>query len=193
MNQDKSWLEIDRVPMIERVAAAARPVVERLGIVVNAANQQLERYQELAESRDAKLIFDLHEHRGPLGGIHTALTHCDAGDSALILACDLPFITTEFLFLLSEIHQGSNPQSVTVPLDRSNRLQPLAAIYDQSLEAAVEHMLSSNELKVDRLYSRVSSHQLNFIEFAHLPGAERFFANINTPEEWRNVLHSNDT
>src|SRR5262245_37890128 len=136
MNLDKAWLEIDGVPMIERTVAAAKLATGRLGIIVNAANPQVERYEKLAESCDAGLIFDLHEHLGPLGGIHTALAHCTTGESALILACDLPFITTEFLSFLCNVHQGENPQSairnpqsITVPLDQSNRLQPLAAIY----------------------------------------------------------------
>ncbi|MGH9849904.1 MAG: molybdenum cofactor guanylyltransferase [Blastocatellia bacterium] len=195
MGQDKAWLEIEGRPMIERVIAAVRPVVEHLGIIINAANPQVGRYERLAESCDAELIFDLYEHRGPLGGIHTALTHCGANESALILACDLPFITTGFLSFLSDIHQQTdpqsqspNPQSITVPLDQSNRLQSLAAIYDQLCKAAIEQMLTANELKVDLLYSRVSTCHLSFAEFAHLPNAARFFININTPEEYRAAL-----
>ena len=111
MKLDKAWLEIDGAPMIERVIAAARPAVGSLGIVVNAANPQIERYGRLAENRDAMLILDLHEHLGPLGGIHTALAHCEANESALILACDLPFITTEFLSFLCDTHRSGNQQS----------------------------------------------------------------------------------
>jgi molybdenum cofactor guanylyltransferase len=195
MKRDKAWLEIEGVPMIERVVAAARPAVSRLGIIVNAANPQVERYEKLAESCDARLIFDLHEHLGPLGGVHTALAHCGDNESALILACDLPFITTEFLSFLYDIHQTQNPQSairnpqsVTVPLDQSDRLQPLAAIYNQSLEATVEQMLAANELKVDLLYSRVSTRRIGFAEFEHLRDVERFFINVNTPEEYQAAL-----
>ncbi|HEU0176568.1 MAG TPA: molybdenum cofactor guanylyltransferase [Blastocatellia bacterium] len=195
MNRDKAWLEIEGVTMIERVIAAARPVAGRLGIIVNAANPQIERYEKLAESCEARLIFDLHEHLGPLGGIHTALAHCGAGASALILACDLPFITTEFLSFIRDIHQnqnpqsatqqfGRNPQAVTVPLDQSNRPQPLAAVYDQSLEATVAQMLAANELKVDLLYSRISTRRVFFADFAHLRDAELLFVNVNTPEEY---------
>src|SRR5215510_10770616 len=111
MKLDKAWLEIDGVPMIERAVAAAKPAAGRLGIIVNAANPRIERYERLAESCDARLIFDLHEHLGPLGGIHTALAHCGANEPALILACDLPFMTTEFLSFLCNVHQGENPQS----------------------------------------------------------------------------------
>src|SRR5262245_43729968 len=195
MKLDKAWLEIDGVPIIERVIAAAGPAADRLGIIVNAANPQIKRYEKLAESCDAKVIFDLHEHLGPLGGIHTALTHCGDGESALILACDLPFITTEFLSFLCEMHQtrnpqsqSPNPQSITVPLDRSNRLQPLAAIYGQSLEAVVSKMLSADESKVDLLYSRFPTRRVGFAEFSHLRDAERFFINVNTPEEYQTAL-----
>jgi molybdopterin-guanine dinucleotide biosynthesis protein A len=193
MKLDKAWLEIDGVAMIERAVAAVKPVAGRLGIIVNAANPQVERYERLAESCDARLIFDMHEHLGPLGGIHTALTHCRAGESALILACDLPFITTEFLSFLCNVHRGKNsqsgnPQSITVPLDQSDRLQPLAAIYDQSLEAVVRQRLAENEFKVDLLHSRVSTRRVGFAEFAHLPDAERFFINVNTPEEYHVAL-----
>jgi molybdenum cofactor guanylyltransferase len=195
MKLDKAWLEIDGVPMIEMVIAAARPAAGRLGIIVNAANPQVERYEKLAESCDAGVIFDMHEHLGPLGGIHTALTHCGAARSALILACDLPFITTEFLWFLCNVHQGENPQSairnpqsITVPLDQSDRLQPLAAIYDQSLEAVVRQMLAADEFKVDLLNSRVSTRRVGFAEFAHLRDAERFFINVNTPEEYQAAI-----
>jgi molybdopterin-guanine dinucleotide biosynthesis protein A len=201
MNRDKAWLEIDGVPMIERALRAAGPIAGRLGIIVNAGNPRIEWYEKLAESYGAKLIFDLHEHLGPLGGIHTALAHCEDGGSALILACDMPFVTSEFLSFLCDIHQTKNPQScqtggrnqqsITVPLDQSNRLQPLAAIYDSSegaLEATVDRMIAANELKVDMLYSRAPTRQVGFAEFAHLPGAERFFININTPEEYRETL-----
>ena len=191
MNRDKAWLEIEGVPMIGRALAAAGPAVNHLGIIVNAANLQIERYENLAESCGAKLIFDIHEHLGPLGGIHTALAHCEDGESALILACDLPFITTEFLSFLRNLHQTGNPQSVTVPLDQSDRLQPLAAIYDQSLEVVVGQMLAADEFKVDLLYSRAPTRRVPFADFALLRDAERFFVNVNTPEEYRDALLGN--
>ncbi|MBO0862278.1 MAG: molybdenum cofactor guanylyltransferase, partial [Chloracidobacterium sp.] len=193
MNKDKAWLEFGGVPMIELALAAAGAAVDHLGIIVNAANPQVERYEKLAEDWGAKLIFDLHEYLGPLGGIHTALAHCEHSESALILACDLPFITIEFLSFLRSLHQTGNPQtgnpqSVTVPLDQSNRLQPLAAIYDRSIETVVGQMLEADELKVDLLYSRVSTRRVPFATFSILRDAERFFVNVNTPEDYREAV-----
>src|SRR5262245_55147824 len=100
MGQDKSWLEVEGRRLIERVLAAAEPVVEDLSVIINAANPRATDYRLLADGWNARLIHDLQDHRGPLGGIQTALRSCAPGESALILACDLPFLTSEFLALL---------------------------------------------------------------------------------------------
>jgi molybdopterin-guanine dinucleotide biosynthesis protein A len=186
MGEDKAWLILDGRPMIERVLAAARPVADRLAIVINASSPHPEAYQQLAARWDVMLLHDLYEHRGPLGGIHTALAHCAADEPALVLACDLPFLTAEFLALLCQLHQTA-ASDVTVPLDQSNRVQPLAAIYAGSCREIIAEMISRHQLRVDQLYSRVATRQVAFNEIAHLPNAERFFVNINTPEEYRAV------
>ncbi len=183
MGEDKAWLRLAGRPMIEHVLAAAQPVAPSLAIVIKAANTQAERYAQLASQWKAQLLYDRYDHCGPLGGIATALAHCGAGQSALILACDLPFVTAELLASLSQEHQ-SGAYDVTVPLDQSGRLQPLAAIYAYSCRRIVEQMLAKDELRVDRLYQRVKTNQVDFSLLAHLPGAERFFMNINTPEDY---------
>ena len=116
MGTDKAWLEINGRAMIEHVLAAAEPVAASLSIIINQTNPNADRYRQLAEKWNARLIYDLHDHKGPLGGIHTALSvlnrDCEgAAASALILACDLPFLTSEFLSFLCRQHQLANPQS----------------------------------------------------------------------------------
>jgi molybdopterin-guanine dinucleotide biosynthesis protein A len=49
-------------------------------------------------------------------------------------------------------------------------------------------MLAADEFKVDLLNSRVSTRRVGFAEFAHLRDAERFFINVNTPEEFQAAL-----
>lgn len=184
MGEDKSWLILDGRPMIEQVLAAARPVVDRLAIVINAVNPQAACYQQLAARWGAEIIHDRHEHRGPLGGIDTALTLCAEGESAFILACDLPFVTAELLALLRRIHEGGQ-SALTLPLDATGRAQPLAAIYAASCREPIARMLAKGDLKVDLLCSRVATRRVAFAEVAHLSGASLFFRNINTPEDYR--------
>ncbi|HKX27918.1 MAG TPA: molybdenum cofactor guanylyltransferase [Blastocatellia bacterium] len=198
MGQDKAWLEVKGRRLIERVLAAAQPVVTDLAVIINAANPRAEDYRLLAADWNARLIYDLQDHRGPLGGIQTALKHCLPHQSALILACDLPFLTSELLSRLRQIHGGSNLQSlisdppltpalipeVTVPVDREGRWQPLAAIYAASCLPAVEQMLAEDLLKIEPLYQRVRTRQVRFPEIGDLPRADQFFLNLNTLDDY---------
>jgi len=182
MGTDKAWIEINGHSLIEHMLAAADTVATSLSIIISADNPNAERYAKLAEGQGARLLFDLHDHLGPLGGIHTALKNCDANEAALILACDLPFLTTEFLTLLYQKHQSGVAQ-ITVPFDAEGRLQPLVAIYDQACLAAVEEQLAAGRLRVDRLFDLVLTARIAFSDFAHLPGAPQFFLNLNSPED----------
>lgn len=182
MGADKAWLEVDGRPMIESVLAAAAPVAGDLSVIISRDNPNAERYGQLAAGSGAQLLFDMHDHLGPLGGIHTALKNCDEEDAALVLACDLPLLTPEFLALLCQTHQ-SGAANITVPMDAEGRLQPLAAIYDQSCLAAVEAQLAARRLRVDRLFDVVPAARIAFSDFAHLPGAAQFFLNLNSPED----------
>src|SRR5262249_2853314 len=157
-------------------------VTASLSIIISADTPDTQRYRELADASGARLLFDLHDHQGPLGGIYTALANCSEGDAALNLACDLPFLTSEFLALLCQ-KQRSGAAHVTVPLDAEGRLQPLAATYDHACLAAVEGQLAAGRLKVDRLFDLVPTQQFAFADFAHLPGAAQIFVNLNSPED----------
>ncbi len=194
MGTDKAWLEISGRPMIEHVLAAAQPVAASLSIVINQTNPNADHYRELAAKWNARLLFDLHDHKGPLGGIHTALKACEENEAGLILACDLPFITTEFLLRLCEIHQAGTQHSalsaqhfITVPTDQDDRLQPLAAIYHRACLPAIEEMLAADRLKVDRLFEEVSTQLINLGETVSSPIKKNLFSNLNSPEDYQSI------
>lgn len=180
MGMDKAWLEISGRPMIEHVLAAAEPVAASLSIVINSTNPSADRYRELAAKWNARLLYDLHDHKGPLGGIHTALKACEEDESALILACDMPFLTSEFLAFLCHKHQSQNPKSITVPTDHEGRLQPLAAIYDRVCLPAIEELLAAERLKADWLFEKLPTQRISFEAFASLNTSELLFQNMNS-------------
>ncbi len=183
MGLDKAWVLIDGRPMIEHVLTAAQPIAHRLAIVIHPANPNLALYEELAARWSAEVLFDSHDYRGPLGGIETALQRCGENEAALILACDLPFLSEEFLQLLAHIHSAEKCE-LTVPLDEAGHPQMLAAIYAKTCLQSVSDMLAANELKARLLQERVHTRCVSFAEYNHLPYARRLLLNMNTPEDY---------
>src|SRR5262249_9672580 len=161
---------------IEYSFAAIQPVVESIILVTSQAGAVTPRYQQLAATWRAVLQEDRRPRCGPLAGIESAIR---TGESdVLVLACDLPFVTTELLLALRRIHETESADA-TVPLDSGGRLEPLVSVYGSNCLSHVQSMLDAGDYKVDRLFSRVSTRFVAFDEIAALPGSDRFFTNIN--------------
>lgn len=182
MGRDKAWVDLNGEPLITRVLSAARPVVDRLMIIISDSCDSLGRFSDLARLWDAELRVDVYPDRGPLAGIHATLAACPEGDSALVLACDLPFISTEMLRVLRNHHERVKP-SITVPVSSDGRLQPLASIYSDNCKRAVEKQLAEGKLRVDLLFDLLRTHRVLAADYSHLAGCERFFLNVNSPSD----------
>ena len=107
MGVDKGLLEIAGEPMIVRVARSVESVVGAPAMVVGTP----EKYREL----ELRAIADDWPGFGPLGGIATALRASDA-DWNLIVACDLPYLTREWLEYLLRRARDSAEEAV-VPMN----------------------------------------------------------------------------
>ena len=184
MGRDKAWLPLGGRPLIEHVLAAARPVVDRVVIVIDPGSDQAERYREFAAQAGVDVQHDLHPGIGPLGGIETALAGCSSGESALVLACDLPYLSTEFLALLRSRHEEGGA-AVTVPVDHEGHLQPLVAVYSESCRRVIPELIATRLLRVDLLYQRVPTLRVAAADYKDLRGWEKFFTNLNTLDEYR--------
>ncbi|MFB3890569.1 MAG: molybdopterin-guanine dinucleotide biosynthesis protein B [Phycisphaerae bacterium] len=118
---------------------------------------------------------------GPLGGIATALrVAAVAGASAaLIVACDMPALTGRLLdFLLENRRRDSSATILRNPI--TERLEPLAGIYEQRALGPIEEALDRGELSVTDLLRSIPAH---VIDAPAEMAAE--LANINTPQELR--------
>jgi molybdenum cofactor guanylyltransferase len=192
MGVDKAWVTLAERPLIEYVLKAAQPFAQRLVVVISHEMPQQVLYEQLAAKWHAQLLFDPHDHCGPLGGIHTALSSCAADEIALILACDLPFITSEFLLLLALAHSTTTTPAITIPLDQTGRRQMLAGFYDQGCLPAVEQLLAGRKLRVDGLCGHVKVQEIDFSAYAHLSNAANLLNNLNTQEELRTAAFVKD-
>lgn len=172
MGEDKAFLELAGKPLIVRAVEVAREAVPEVKIVGDP--RKFEAFGPVIE--------DVYRDRGPLGGIHAALTG-SAAEWNLILGVDLPFVPAQFLKYLL-MRAESSGATVTVP-SVGGYFQPLCAVYSKAFLLCAEHALSAGKNKIDQLFREVtlcsvSEEDLNANGF----GAS-IFRNLNTPEEWQ--------
>jgi len=121
MKTDKAFLKFKDETFLEHAFKTLAPLCKNTKIVIN--KDQKTKFEKAFPGLD--FVFDIYTMRGALGGIHAALKNCET-KFALIMAVDLPFVTTEALEKLIGI---SDEVSAIVPRQNDGRLQPLCAVY----------------------------------------------------------------
>jgi molybdopterin-guanine dinucleotide biosynthesis protein A len=169
--QDKRALRVGPATILERQLAALEGLVDRVFVVGG----------ELTPAGSAGLLVvpDRLPHAGALGGLYTALSEA-AGPHVLVVACDLPFVTTPFLARL--IGLASDDCDAVVPRSTDGP-QPLCAVYARRLAEDVRRRIESGRLKVQDLFETIRVRELGPAEVAAFDPDGRLFFNVNTPDD----------
>ena len=174
MGTDKAWLEIGGRPMIERVIEAVRPVASTVSVIANDSS-----YARLG----LRVFEDTNKGIGPLEAIRTALAN-SSEDRALVVACDLPFVTAElfeFLIAKSGLHQA------IVPVGEDGKIETLCGVYARDALECVTDLIERGERMVRVLFAEVSTCLVPFNDLKHLSGSEHFFENVNSRSDYLKV------
>lgn len=172
MGQDKAQLTFGELTAVELIANVLHDVADSITTV------------GWPESKVAQLpnIPDLRRNWGPLAGIEAALRHAGS-QYCLIVGCDFPFVTAA---LFEQLLQSTDDSDAVVPFQDDGRPQPLCACYRvETCLTATEQALAADEHAPRALLDRVRTRYLPFSEISHLKGAEHFFFNVNTPENYQ--------
>jgi molybdopterin-guanine dinucleotide biosynthesis protein A len=180
MGRDKAWLELAGLPLVLRVARAVEPLVSVVTVIGPPERFESVGLAAIPDRIPARAASG-ESSCGPLGGIITALnaTRCSWN---LVLACDLPYITTAWLEWLLGRACASEAQAI-VP-ERTSGVEPLAAVYRKECAQVLAEALGRDVRKV--------SEALRDLRVARIPEAEwrafdpegNVLANMNTPEEY---------
>jgi molybdopterin-guanine dinucleotide biosynthesis protein A len=173
MGTDKSQLLLEDQTFVERIAATLLTVTKSIRLVGGRENSKL------------RTVPDVYPQWGALGGLHAALVACRS-DWAIVVACDLPFVTSELFRSLADLR---GDHEAIVPMQPDGRPQPLAALYraDPCARRATELIEKGRRRPLDLLES-VNTLWVEFAEIANLDQAERFFVNINTPDDYYGIV-----
>lgn len=127
-----------------------------------------------------RFIFDIVPGRGPLGGLHSALSDA-ATEWIFILACDYPFISSEMIALLRS--KISDHLAAVVPVQSDGRLQPLCAFYKtQPARGLVQELIDRPRVPppLTEIVLGLNPATVNSHEYSGWPDSDRFFININS-------------
>jgi molybdopterin-guanine dinucleotide biosynthesis protein A len=174
MGKDKWKLVLEGQSFVERIANEMAVVVTSVTVVGNTS--------EAAEA--IRTVRDVYPQWGALGGVHAALTHCSA-EWALVVACDLPFVTRVLFAKMGSLRDNWD---AVVPVQRDQIPQPLCALYRvDPCRSQAEIMINSGERKPIALLQSVRTRWVTFSEVEGIEGAASFFDNINTPQDYERI------
>ena len=170
MGTDKSRLRLEHQTFTERIAETLLRITDSVNVV-----------GRISDESGLPTVADIYPQWGALGGLHAALSACQR-EWAIVVACDLPFITAE-LFLA--LYEKRVDHEAVVPIQPDGRPQPLAALYrvDPCSERAATLIEAGHRRPLD-LLDAVKTRWVSFAEIRNLTQSERFFVNINTPSDY---------
>ena len=181
LGTNKALAELDGKTLAGRAVETVRAAMPSSSVTVVAGSST--QFAIGAIRNDVPFIFDLHEGRGPLGGLHAALAYTKTS-WIFLLACDYPFVSPELISLLGEMIRDDH--GTVVPEQSDGRLQPLCAFYNvKRALPLVEEWLETPRVPppMQELVRMLDPRIVKPDEYVHLADADRLFVNINTKDD----------
>jgi len=174
MGRDKALLDLKGKPFIQHVAEALQLVFRSVIIISDHGD----RYRFL----HLPVYQDIFKNCGPLGGIHSALTHVST-EAVFLASCDVPFLSPSIIRYVV----GRKTQNDVTLLYGGNSLQPLCGLYKRHCLPTVEHHLEQGRYSVLECLREIHTTVLS----PELDGAateSHALMNINTPSDYEHCL-----
>jgi molybdenum cofactor guanylyltransferase len=187
--RDKALVEVGGLPMLRRMIGLLQSVAKNVKVV--GAREKYAQFEK-------EIVSDGWPGEGPLGGIITALQdsalEAERSEWNLIVSCDMPFLTAEWLAFLCQRAAKSGAQ-VVVPHSMHGP-EPLCACYRTDAAGALRAAFESGVRKVTQGLQHVTTEVLDEADWKRFDSAGRLFWNMNTAadyEEARRILEAERT
>lgn len=164
MGGDKSLLDVDGMPLIQRVAKQLAYFPQLLV----SANEPF-KYEFLG----LPIIPDLEPGQGPLMGIASCLAHADH-DLCFVTGCDIPRLHARFVIGLVEI---AKDYDIVMPRLPDGRTEPLLAVYRRDVQPLAQELLQAGTRRIVALLDRV---RVRYVPFENAD----WYGNLNTREDY---------
>jgi molybdopterin-guanine dinucleotide biosynthesis protein A len=168
--RDKALIEFRGRPLLAWVVDALSAVSDDIIVVSNQA--------EAHAGYGARVVPDHDPPCGPLGGIAAGL-RAARFELGAVVACDMPFLSADFLRLL--VHRAARADAAVPRL--GNDYEPLHAVYRRTCLPAVERRIAARDFAAFSFYPDVRLEVVAENEWRVIDPEGRSTLNINTPED----------
>lgn len=176
MKRDKALLELGGAPLLVRSARLLESVVGAPSVIGDPATY---------ESFALPVIADDWPGAGPLGGVATALRASTASWN-LVVACDLPYLTAEWLHFLVRRALASAADAV-LPMN-TRGAEPVCAMYHKRGEPAIRAALESGIRKVTDGLQNIVVETIAAAEWKVFDSEGLLFKNMNLPRDYEEAV-----
>lgn len=191
MGRPKGFLKFAGEPMVVHVAQTLESTGEARDGAAEIAPAMMKPViigpPDVYANLGIRVVPDDGENLGPLGGISTALRIATC-EWNLIVGCDLPFLTREWLEFLIAQAVGSSAD-VVIPLNERG-FEPLCAMYRKRAQAAIAKALDLGVRKVTDGLAGLTLASIAPAEWKGFDACGQLFKNVNTPEDYDEARES---
>ena len=171
MGQDKAFLTWKGESFIERLTKEMDFFEEKM---IAHGNRR-----EIADT-SWSVVKDIYPDRGPIGGLHTALTNCKS-DALFCVTCDVPLVQRSLVSFLYQYMDETT--DAIIPIAEDGKVHPLCAIYRKKTSSA---FLKKIEEGNNRIMSAFEHMNVKYVSLNAKQSKQLY--NINTKEEYQRLL-----
>ena len=169
---DKSFIKVGGVSIIQRAVDTLKSIFAEVIIVTNSPlNYKL-------YDRDCSIISDIIKDTGPLGGIHSALSHTTK-DAVFFVACDMPFLHNDLIRDQLEYFNKAHCDALVPRI--KGEVEPLHGIYKKNLKDALRVFIEKTDNRSVRSFLKTINAE--YWDLADTPFYRNVFKNLNAPED----------
>ncbi len=170
MGRDKRWIVVGGQTLLDRAIDVTCAVTGRAPLLLGGDF-------DAGVYAGRRVLPDAEPHKGPLGGLVSALRHCTA-PWALVLPLDLPRLTTA---IIKRLIDACDEESDVIAFSTGDRTNPLPALFRTRVAPYWEERLAEGRLSLREGYAYLK------VKAVFLPRSGDILLNLNEPSDLRKL------
>jgi len=175
MGSNKALLKINDTALIDIVYRTLAMLFHEVIIVTNTP----EEYMFIP----CRKVPDIYPGAGSIAGLHAGLA-ASGTERIFVTACDMPHLNPDVIRLLCDYARNAD---AVVPVNSEGLREPLHAVYATSALEEIRSAIENDDKSILNLLDRIRTTLVTAESLCAIPGAQKSFCNVNTPEEFERI------